>query len=57
MTYDDGVLELMSPLREHENIGRLIGRVIEAYSEVRNIDIISVALMSRKDSSPTNRIM
>ncbi|MDP1562346.1 MAG: Uma2 family endonuclease [Pirellulaceae bacterium] len=51
MTYDEGVLEMMSPLREHENIGRLIGRVIEAYSEVRNIEIISVASMTVKCSS------
>jgi len=25
MTFDEGVLELMSPRRQHENIGRLIG--------------------------------
>jgi len=41
MTYDEGVLELMRPMREHENIGCLIGRIVEAYSEVRNIEIIS----------------
>ncbi len=50
MTYDDGVLELMSPKREHENIGRLIGRMIETYSEVRDIEIISVASMTVKRS-------
>lgn len=43
MTYDSGVLELMSPLRQHENIGRLIGRVLETYTEVREIEIQSVA--------------
>jgi Uma2 family endonuclease len=48
MTYDDGVLELMSPQREHENIGRLIGRMIETYSEVRDIEIISVASVTVK---------
>ena len=26
MTFDEGVLELMSPRRQHENIGCLIGR-------------------------------
>ena len=48
MTYDDGVLELMSPKREHENIGCLIGRMIETYSEVRDIEIISVASVTVK---------
>jgi Uma2 family endonuclease len=50
MTYDDGVLEMMSPQREHENIGRLIGRMIETYSEVRDIEIISVASVTVKRS-------
>jgi Uma2 family endonuclease len=51
MTYDEGVLELMSPLRQHENIGRLIGRLVETYTEVRNIEIQSVAstTFKRKD--------
>ena len=43
MTYDEGVLELMNPLRQHENIGRLIGRLIETYTEVKGIEIQSVA--------------
>ena len=43
MTYDNGVLEMMSPQREHENIGCLVGRMIETYSELRDIEIISVA--------------
>ncbi len=43
MTYDEGVLELMSPKRQHENIGRLIGRMIEAYSEEVGIEVISLA--------------
>lgn len=43
MTYDDGVLELMSPKRQHETIGSLIGRLIETYSEVKGIEIQSVA--------------
>jgi len=43
MTHDNGVLELMSPRRQHENIGRLIGRMIETYSEVKGIEIQSVA--------------
>ncbi|MEQ1825761.1 MAG: Uma2 family endonuclease [Pirellula sp.] len=43
MTYDQGVLEMMSPKRKHEHLGRLMGRMIEAYSEIRSIEILSVA--------------
>ncbi len=43
MTFDEGVLELMSPRRQHENLGRLVGRIIETYTEVRGIEIQSVA--------------
>jgi Uma2 family endonuclease len=50
MVYDNGVLEMMSPQREHENIGRLIGRMIETYSELRDIEIISVASVTVKRS-------
>ena len=51
MTYDEGVLELMSPLRQHENIGRLLGRLIETYTEVMEVEIQSVAstTFKRKD--------
>lgn len=48
MTYNVGVLEMMSPKRKHENIGRLIGRMIEAYSEVKGIEILSVASVTVK---------
>lgn len=50
MTYDNGVLELMCPKREHENIGRLIGRMVETYSELKDIEIISVASVTVKRS-------
>jgi Uma2 family endonuclease len=43
MTFDEGVLELMSPRRQHENIGCLIGRLVETYTEVRGIEVQSVA--------------
>jgi Uma2 family endonuclease len=51
MTFDEGVLELMSPRRQHENIGSLIGRLVETYTEVRDIEIQSVAstTFKRKD--------
>ena len=50
MTYDNGVLEMMSPKRDHENIGRLIGRIVETYSELMDIEIISVASVTVKRS-------
>jgi len=43
MTYFEGMLELMNPRRQHENIGRIIGRMVETYSEVHAIEIQSVA--------------
>ena len=51
MTFDEGVLELMSPRRQHENIGSLIGRLVETYTEVLDIEICSVAstTFKRKD--------
>jgi Uma2 family endonuclease len=51
MTYDQGTLEMMSPRRQHENIGCLIGRLAETFSEVREIEIVSVAstTFKRKD--------
>lgn len=48
MTYNEGVLEMMSPKRKHENIGCLIGRMIEAYSEIKGIEILSVASITVK---------
>ncbi|WP_197170690.1 Uma2 family endonuclease [Novipirellula aureliae] len=43
MTYFEGMLELMNPSRQHENIGCLIGRMVETYTEVQGIEIQSVA--------------
>jgi Uma2 family endonuclease len=53
MTYDEGVLEMMSPSHSHENIGCFVGRLIETYSEVREIEIMSVASMTVKRSDLT----
>ena len=50
MTYCDGVLEMMSPKRKHENLGCLMGRMIEAYSEIKGIEILSVASVTVKRS-------
>lgn len=53
MTYDNGVLELMNPRRQHENIGCLLGRILETYTEEKGIEIQSVAstTFKRKDLS------
>jgi Uma2 family endonuclease len=40
-TYDRGILEIMSPSSEHERLGRLIGRMIEAFTEEMGIPIQS----------------
>jgi Uma2 family endonuclease len=39
VTYDSGVLELMSPYREHEALKKLIARLIEALTLELDIDI------------------
>ncbi len=51
MVYDKGFLEMMSPRRQHESIGGLIGRLIETFSEVMEIEVQSVAstTFKRKD--------
>jgi Uma2 family endonuclease len=50
MTYNEGVSEMMSPKRKHENLSCLIGRMIEAYSEIKGIEILSVASVTVKRS-------
>lgn len=42
MTYDRGVLEIMAPSKLHEQVKRLIGRMVEVFTEELNIDIESV---------------
>ncbi len=51
MTFDEGTLELMSPKRLHEGVGRLLGRMVETFTEVHGIEIQSVAstTFKRKD--------
>ncbi len=39
IAYLRGEVELMSPSHQHESIGSLIGRLIEAYADARHIDI------------------
>lgn len=51
MTFDEGMLELMSPKRLHEGVGCLLGRMVETFTEVHGIEIQSVAstTFKRKD--------
>lgn len=41
LTYDQGELEIMSPSYLHENVGRIIGRMIEMYTFHHQIEIHS----------------
>ena len=41
IAYDEGEMEIMSPLRVHERVGRLIGRMVETWTEVQGIDVVS----------------
>jgi len=44
LTYDNGELEIMSPLPEHENAGRMIGRLIEEITQ--QLDVPAIGLKS-----------
>lgn len=48
-TYDRGVLEIMSPSREHERLKRMLGRMIEGLTEELNIPISSVSATTLKN--------
>jgi Uma2 family endonuclease len=41
MTYDQGVLEIMSPMLSHETAKALLGRMVERFTEIRDIDMRS----------------
>ena len=43
IAYDRGILEIMSPSKAHEQIKKLLARMIEAFTEELDIDICSVA--------------
>ena len=49
LTYDNGALELMSPLSKHGREQKLLGRLIEAYTEERNIPIAGFAQTTWRD--------
>lgn len=42
IAYDQGVMEIMSPGKLHEDIGRLIGRMVEVFTEELEIDAAAV---------------
>ena len=46
--YDRGNLEIMSPSYEHERLRRLIGRLIETYTEILGIPIQSAGSTTLK---------
>jgi Uma2 family endonuclease len=48
LTYDRGILEIMSPLAPHERNSRLIGRLVEALTEEMNIEICSLGSLTCK---------
>ena len=41
MTYDRGVLEMMTPSKRHEQFGYMIGRLIDVWTEELGIDVQS----------------
>lgn len=49
LTYDNGALELMSPLPKHGREQKLLGRLIEAYTEERDIPIAGFAQTTWRD--------
>lgn len=48
MTYDRGVLEMMTPSKRHEQFGYLIGRLIDAWTEELGIDVQSCRTVTFK---------
>ncbi len=48
LTYDQGILEIMTPLAPHERNSRLIGRLVEALTEELNIEICSLGSLTCK---------
>ena len=48
IAYDRGVLEIMSPSQSHEELKRLIGRLVETLSLERGIEILSTSSLTLK---------
>jgi Uma2 family endonuclease len=48
MTYHRGNLEMMAPSKRHEHFGYFLGRLIDVWTEERNIDVQSCRTMTFK---------
>jgi Uma2 family endonuclease len=48
MTYNQGQLEMMAPSKRHEHFGYFLGRLIDVWTEERNIDVQSCRTMTFK---------
>lgn len=46
MTFDGGDLEMMSPSYLHERFSRLVEHLIHAWTQERNIDVVSCGMMT-----------
>jgi len=42
LTYDNGVLEIMSPLPKHEKLGVILSRLVEATTRVIGVEVLSL---------------
>ncbi|HUY93593.1 MAG TPA: Uma2 family endonuclease [Pirellulales bacterium] len=48
MTYVRGILEMMSPSKRHERVASILGRLIEAWTEVKGLGIQSCRMTTFK---------
>jgi Uma2 family endonuclease len=48
MAYEEGLLEILSPSFEHERIRRLMGRLLDVYSDELEIDMSSAGSVTMK---------
>ena len=48
LTYDDGLLEIFVPGPPHENVKKIVARLIEAYADASGIDVEGLGLMTMK---------
>jgi Uma2 family endonuclease len=48
MTFNRGRLEMMAPSKRHEHFGYFLGRLIDVWTEERNIDVQSCRTMTFK---------
>lgn len=51
VTFDDGRIEIMSPLPEHGRIGNWMGRLIETMALERGIDVVGMGATTFRDAA------